>query len=299
MHADPSILVRVPATSANLGPGFDILALALDLWNETRFELGGEGITIQIEGEGSREIPTNRENMIFQAQASFYQQARQALPQGLTIRCQNRIPLGSGLGSSAAAVLTGLAGANALLGQVASPGMLVNLAAEIEGHADNAAAAAMGGLVAVTRARGGWITQRYDLPQWWAAVVLPDFSLPTHSARAALPKTVELADAVFNAGRVGLVIEALISGNPTLLQQVMDDRLHQPYRLPLIPGAADALQAAVERGAAAALSGAGPSVIAFGRSDMAAAAGAMQAAFEQAGLRSRSWLLPVSNRGIS
>ncbi len=298
MRGTQSIRVRVPATSANLGPGFDTLALALDLWNETLFTPGGEGYTATIEGEGRGLLPEDSQNLIFQALAAFYKQTGNPLPSGLSIHCQNRIPLGSGLGSSAAAVVTGLAGANALLGWPASAETLIRMAAEIEGHVDNAAAAALGGLVAAAGAQDGWITQRYDLPAWKIAVVLPDFALSTHAARAALPESVSMADAVFNASRVGLVIEALRSGNLELLRSAMEDRLHQPYRLPLIPGADAALQAAVERGAAVALSGAGPSVIAFGNRGMKAVSRAMQAAFERVGLRSRSWTPGVSNLGV-
>ncbi len=299
MTTPRSITVRVPATSANLGPGFDALGLALDLWNETSFEIGGDGITVDIMGEGSDSLPRDAKNMVARALAAFYEKTDGPLPTGLRIHCDNRIPLGSGLGSSAATILSGLAGANALLARPASPETLLSLAADMEGHADNAAAAALGGLVVAARGAGDWITRRYDLPPLAAAVVVPVFHLPTRSARAALPQSVTLGDAVFNIGRVGLVVEALRSSDFALLRQSMDDRLHQPYRLALIPGAAEALQAAANLGAAAALSGAGPGVIAFGAGNLHEVAAAMQAAFEQAGLKARAWVLPVSNQGLS
>ncbi len=294
-----SARVRVPATSANLGPGFDALGLALDLWNETQFVTGGQGVSVAIAGEGSGTLPRGKENLVARSFARVYAQVGSPLPTSLTIHCENRIPLGSGLGSSAAAILSGLAGANALLGKPLEPQALLGLAADLEGHADNAAAALLGGLVVASRGADGWITRRYDLPPLSAAVVVPALHLPTHSARAALPKSVPLGDAVFNIGRVGLVIEALRSADMALLTQVMDDHLHQPYRLALIPGAAAALQAATRLGASAALSGAGPGLIAFGVGEMGAVASAMQSAFEQAGLQARSWLLPVSNRGLT
>ncbi len=294
-----SITVRVPATTANLGPGFDALGLALDLWNETRFEPCAGGITVSITGEGRDSLPAGSDNLVARALVSFYDQAGSTLPPGLNISCENRIPLGSGLGSSAAAILSGLAGANALLGSPAGPETLLRMAADLEGHADNAAAAVLGGFVIVTQGQTGWITRRYNLPALNAAVVVPDFHLPTHSARAALPKSVDLEDAVFNIGRMGLVIDALRSGDMALLAQAMQDRLHQPYRLALIPGGAEALQAAARHGAAVALSGAGPGVIAFGQGDLSEVAAAISSAFEQAGLSARAWILPVSNQGLS
>jgi homoserine kinase len=218
---------------------------------------------------------------------------------GLQVCCQNHIPLGSGLGSSAAAVLLGLLGANALLGSPLAAPELLELAVKLEGHPDNAAAALYGGLVTVFRApAGGWMVRRFDLPVWQAAYVLPEIDFPTHTARAALPKQVALADAVFNIGRAGLVLEALRTGDALLLGAVMEDRLHQPYRLPIIPGAAEALAGACRAGAAAAaLSGAGPSVIAFLQADPAQVCSAMAAAFAQAGVKARAYALQTTNRG--
>jgi homoserine kinase len=228
-----------------------------------------------------------------------YQRLGVPVPQGLHITCRNSIPLGSGLGSSASAALIGLLGANGLLGNPISRPEILRMASEIEGHPDNAAAALLGGLVVVISQEGEPITRRFDLSMLQAALVTPRFDLPTHAARAALPQKVSMQDAVFNLGRTALVVEALRSGDLDLLGQVMQDRLHQPYRLPLIPGAAEALQAARTAGAkAAAISGAGPSLIAFGGQDLEAVAQAMQAAFMQAGLACRrAAVLNVSNQG--
>lgn len=297
MAANP-IHVRVPATSANLGPGFDCLALALNLWNEARFEPGGSGLRIEISGEGQGTLAQDERNLIAKALLHLFHRVRQPVPAGLKITCINRIPLGSGLGSSAAAILTGLIGANEWLGRPCSPVEMLDLAANLEGHADNAAAALFGGLVVAAAGDNGWLHRRIELPPMKAAVVVPAFRLPTHQARAALPATLSIPDAVFNIGHAALVVEALRSGDLPLLRQALQDRLHQPYRLPLIPGALQALAAAARFGPAA-MSGAGPGLIVFGMDTavLEDAAQAMRSAFEEAGLTARSWVLEVSSRG--
>jgi homoserine kinase len=281
------ITVRVPATTANLGPGFDCLGLALDLWNSAIFRVTAGESRVDAQGEGADQLPRGHSNLILQAASLLFEHCGKATP-GLHLRCINQIPLGSGLGSSAAAVLLGLMGANDLL----------DLAVRLEGHPDNAAAALYGGVVTVIRSPADrWLVRRFDLPDWQAAYVLPEIDFPTHLARAALPGQVMLADAVFNIGRAALVLEALRTSDPVLLGAVMEDRLHQPYRLPLIPGAAAALAAACRSGGAAALSGAGPSVIAFLMTDPGEACRAMTAAFAQAGITARALALQTTNRG--
>lgn len=294
---NPSVRVRVPATSANLGPGFDCLALALDLWNEVDLRLAPAGVHFSISGEGQAEIARDETNLIWRAAAQVFQQAGQPLP-GLRIECRNAIPLGGGLGSSASAILAGMLGANALLGAPFTHRQVLDMAAEMEGHPDNAAAALLGGLVVVAAQDPGFIPVRVAAPLLEVAVVVPDVSLPTKVARAVLPRQVPLADAVFNLGRVPLVVEALRTGNLELLAQVMDDRLHQPFRFKLIAGAEQAAAAARAAGAAAvALSGAGPALIAFG--DAGRLVGALQQGFAQAGVASRGWALAVSPVGAS
>jgi homoserine kinase len=227
-------------------------------------------------------------------------------PKGLRIRCANRIPLRSGLGSSAAAVVAGLMGANALMGEnLLSRQQIVRLAAEIEGHPDNVAAAIQGGLTISATDGEEIMVEKAAIADWDVVVVLPEIKLETREARAALPKEVPLQDAVFNIGRTALVVEALRSGNRDALRQAMEDRLHQPYRLRLIPGAAEAIAAAREAGAAAALSGAGPAVIAFPSTALRAsaqggaekAAEAMEAAFREAGVATRRFLLKAAKSG--
>lgn len=289
--------VRIPATTANLGPGFDCLAMALEMWNEAAFSVEGSGIHVNIAGAGQDTLPKDETNLVARAALLVFDRAGVPAPRGLQIACINEIPTGSGLGSSAAGVLAGLLGANALLGKPFSREEILAMAVEMEGHPDNAAAALYGGLVVVISTPRSFLTHRYDLPRLPVAVVLPEFDFPTRAAREALPKTVPLSDAVFNLGRTALVVEALRSADYLLLEQVMDDRLHQPYRLPLIPGAEAARQAALRAGAAAVvLSGAGPSLLAIGGRPASAAA-AMGSAFDVAGIPSQAFLLETCNAG--
>jgi homoserine kinase len=305
-----SIIVRVPATTANLGPGFDAMGLALDLWNETEFSLtvpkpgsAGRktedgGLVVEISGEGRGVLRTDSGNLLVRSARTLFERREEQFPDGLTICCKNAIPLGSGLGSSAAAIVAGLMGANGLLGQPYGQMDILRLAAEIEGHPDNAGPAVLGGLIVAVMIGHQVVVRKIEAAPLAAVVVVPDFDLPTPAARAALPKLVALKDAVYNLGRSVLVAEALRNGDLELLGQVMDDRLHQPYRLKLIPGAAHALAAARQAGAAAAaISGAGPGMIAFGRGDMAPVGAAMQSAFQSAGLTARSWVLSTSELG--
>ncbi|MHC1782906.1 MAG: threonine synthase [Anaerolineaceae bacterium] len=294
------VKVAVPATSANLGPGFDCLALALDLWNEAVFEPSSNGYSVKIEGEGKDELPGDEDNLIIQSASSVFKRVGATCP-GLKVTCLNRIPLSSGLGSSAAATLMGLLGANEMLGKPLQGEDLLKMASDMEGHADNAAAALYGGLVTVLEVLDGLIWKKYPLPKLAAVLAVPKLDLPTHTARKALPAVVAFQDAVFNSSRTPLVVEALRTGDLTLLGQVIQDRLHQPYRLPLIPGANAAMAAALANGASAvALSGAGPSIIAFleeGSVRKDAVQEAMVVAFMGAGLVARGYDLSVSNQG--
>jgi homoserine kinase len=293
-----SCRVRVPATSANLGPGFDCLGLALDLWNEAEFNLSGEDIRVSVDGLGADCLPRDATNLVAVAAVKAMQALGKPAPHGLAIHCTNRIPPGSGLGSSAAAAVAGLLGGNALAGGGLSQERLLGLATELEGHPDNAAAALYGGLTLSACLDGEVTARRVSVAPLQTVVVLPVFSLSTTDARAALPTQVSRADAVFNIGRTALVIEALRSGDLDLLGKAMDDRLHQPYRFGLIPGAAKAAAAARTAGASAvALSGAGPSLIAFGKDGLESVAQAMAEAFSAAGLSSSRFFLPVSDRG--
>jgi homoserine kinase len=293
-----SITVTVPATTANLGPGFDCLGLALGLHNEVTLTPAESGLEVAVEGEGAGLIPAGPGNLVLRAADRVFEQVGRR-PAGLRLRQRNAIPVGSGLGSSAAATLAGILAANALVDGRLSRNDVLHLATELEGgHADNVAPALVGGLVLVMQEAGEFILELVRLPDFHVAVVLPELDLPTAVARAALPPQVPLADAIFNAARTALLIRALAEGDYAKIGRAMHDRLHQPYRLPLIPGMAAAFVAARQAGAAGvALSGAGPSLIAFAPTGHEQIAAAASAAFHQAGLPARSWLLAPDHQG--
>ncbi len=297
------ITVRIPASTGNVGPGFDVLGLALDLWNAATFALEGDRWRITVTGEGAGALPTDESNLVLRAARRVWEALGQPLPAGLHVRCENGIPLQSGLGSSGAAALLGVAGANALLGHPLSHEEVFALAAAVEGHPDNVAPSLYGGLTASVPAGEGWLVRQLPvaatwLQRRWIAVVVPDVALSTEASRQALPAHVALADAVFNIGHSVLVADAFRTGDAALLAHAFADRLHQPYRLPLIPGAARALEAARDAGAVAAgLSGAGPGLIAFAphMEDAAPVAKAMVAAFQESGIAARGWALKPVN----
>jgi homoserine kinase len=300
--------VKVPATTANLGPGFDALGLALNLWNEAEFVCTEDNkIVVAVSGEGEGKLPGNAENAVAEAALQVYDLTGKHCT-GLQIDCLNRVPLSSGMGSSSAAMLAGMLGANALLGNPLTDEEILKLAIETEGHPDNVAPAMLGGLVASivheNRVFSMRLPAKANHGSIHATIVLPDFDFPTKQARAILPKQVERKDAIFNISRAVLVTEALRTGNLDLLGIAMKDSLHQPYRLPLIPGAIAALEAGKKAGASAvALSGAGPSLIAFSSKaeapygDDTGIGAAMKRAFESAGLSARIFELGTSYEG--
>ena len=247
----------VPATSANLGPGFDCFGLALDLCNEVALDVDASP-DISFEGEGADELPTNGSDMISR---SFEHAARVAgvpVPT-FALHGVNRIPLERGLGSSAAACVAGIMLADRVLHLGLDPDDVLDLAIELEGHPDNAAAAIAGGF---TLAFGDGVLRLDAAPQLRAVVLIPDLRLPTAQARAALVQTVSLADAVYNSSHAAAAVVALTS-QPALLAQVLGDRLHQEARLALVPSVKrvfDDLQAAH---IPVCVSGAGPTLLAF------------------------------------
>ncbi len=294
------VRVLIPASTANLGPGFDCLGLALALYNTVEFTRldPGSGLEIEIEGEGAEQLPADGSNLIALAADSVWEAAGHG-PVGLRIRANNGIPLGSGLGSSAAAVVGGLVAANALLENPLTRSDLLRRAHKLEGHPDNAAAALFGGLTLVSAAGDELMHASLEVPPMKVAIALPEIRLSTIEAREALPTTVPLADAVFNIGRSLFVARALQTGDYDLLAFAMTDKLHQPYRRKLIPGFDSAVQAAREAGAAAvALSGAGPGLAAFAPDKHWEIANAMKAAFESSGLRCKTFVLPVDGQGV-
>lgn len=292
--------ITVPATSANLGPGFDCLGLALNLYNQVIFtETDDSELTITVCGEGTSQIPTDKRNLVYQAaDCTFAQIGRR--PSGFRITQNNCIPVGSGLGSSSAATISGILGANALVDGGLSQAQILALAVEIEGHPDNATPALYGGLTLTLTEDKQLYVEHISIPTLKVVIVLPDFDFPTIQSRATLPQHISRQDAIFNIGRMGLLISALTTADHSKLRLAMQDRLHQPYRFPLIPGSEDVIHAAYGEGATAvALSGAGPSLIAFAPHNHQAISQAMQQGFAQVGLSSQTWLLETTTHGAT
>ncbi len=289
--------IRVPATSANLGAGFDCLAVAFNLWNQAHVEIGGKGFHVHISGEGEGILPEDADNLIIKSFQHTLKTLKVTPPAGVVFHCENHIPLGSGLGSSATAVLIGVIAATVLKPECENKDTWLQISAELEGHADNVAAAIYGGLVAVRKVDGRYKTQLIDIEPDTAVVILPDIDLPTHTTRQALPKNIPLADAVFNISRIPAILEGMRMGDVELLREGLEDRIHQPYRLPLIPGSFEAVQAANQSGAAGALSGAGPSVIAFMPDNEETTTQAMSHCFEEKNMPFRVFHLEMINRG--
>jgi homoserine kinase len=292
-----SLQIRVPATSANLGSGFDCLAVAFNLWNQALVEFSGNGWHIHIKGEGEGILPESEDNLILKAFHFTLTRLGIEPPEGVIFNCVNHIPLGSGLGSSATAVLMGVIAATSLQPDFETRENWLQLSAELEGHADNVAAAIFGGLVAVRKEQSGYKVNLFDIEPDSAVVVLPMIDLPTNTTRAALPKTVSMQDAVHNLSRIPAILEGFRLGDAEVLRAGLDDRLHQPFRLPLIPGSEDAIQVANQMGAAAALSGAGPSIIAFLPENMEAIANAIGDCFQKKNIEYRVFNLELINRG--
>jgi homoserine kinase len=264
------VRVQVPATTANLGPGFDTLGLALSLFNQVEMkETGNPGeLIIEVEGEGASSIPVDRNNVTYQAAQEVFKAAGY-FPAGLHLRLLNRIPSARGLGSSAAARVGGMLAANALLGEPLSKEQLLNMAVRLEGHPDNVAPALFGGLVVASFQDGQVQYRRIEVMDGLTAVLaIPDFELATRAAVEALPALIPVKDAVFNIGQACLLVAGFMTGDWDQVGQAMQDRVHQPFRQSLIPGLNEVLAAARQQGAlGAALSGAGPTVLALTAAD--------------------------------
>ncbi len=294
------VTISVPATSANLGPGFDCLGLALDLHNHVTFTaVSPPALQINVTGIDAHKVPADETNLVYTSANWLFAEVGKR-PSGLIIEQENNIPVGSGLGSSSTAVLAGLLGANELLGRPYTRAQILQFATEKEGHPDNIAPALYGGLVLSVNDHDKLHIERLKIAPQTVVVVLPDFHLLTSAARAVLPQTVPLQDAIFNASRTPLLIRALETADYDLLAIAMQDKLHQPYRIPLIPGMEQAMTAAKQAGASAvALSGAGPSLIAFAPHGHEQIAQEMITRFQDAGLDSRVWHLNLDLQGTT
>jgi homoserine kinase len=289
--------IRVPASSANLGPGFDVLALALDLHLEVEAE---EAARTQIRwgGEGARKIPLSPRNLIVRAAQEPFRAWDRPL-RGLALEVKNEIPIGCGLGSSAAAIVAGISIGAKLRGLTVSRQRILELGLPLEGHGDNLAAALFGGFCVVATGGGAARVHPLEWPARWKAVVfVPDGESPTHEARRLVPTRVPRADVVHNLGRVAEWIVAVSKGDRALLAGAMEDRLHQPARARAYPYLYDMISAARKAGAlGAALSGAGGSVIAIADKQSAAVGAAMKGLAGQSDVAGRVLELRASAAG--
>ncbi len=258
------VSVSVPATVTNLGSGFDALGLALSIHNRFTAEESKSGLKIDVFGEGQERLARNRTNFVYQVMEKVFRRARK-FPRGLTLRLENDIPIGKGLGSSASCVVGGLVLANALVKPKLSQQELLDLAVKIEGHPDNILPAFVGGFTIAVLENGKLTFARHELNRGLRAViVVPDGQILTAKARRVLPKTVPFKDAVFNLSRSALTVSALTAPDLNLLDVSMQDRLHEKYRRKLFPSISRYLEVMKNAGGkGSSVSGSGPTVITF------------------------------------
>lgn len=293
------ITVKVPATTANLGPGFDVLGLALQLYLRVTAKQSSGARQLTYRGRGSESVALDESNLLWRAFTHVARRAQVEAPPAV-IHIENDIPLARGLGSSGAAVIAGVLLANEMCHLKLSQEQLLDYALELEPHPDNITAAMVGGLVAccVTE-EGHSLYAKIPLsPDIKAVVVVPDFPLATTTARAMLPAHYSRADVVFNLQRAVVLTAALSQGRPELIAEVMRDRLHQPYRKVLIPGLAESLELGRIPGLlGVSLSGAGPSVLALAVDNFAEIGGRIQDNFRHHGIKSEVLTLDIEARG--
>ncbi|MFM7427668.1 MAG: homoserine kinase [Elainella sp.] len=302
----PSVTVTVPATTANLGPGFDCLGAALSLYNHFEFNPlpGPEPLHITATGLEAAQVDIDTSNLAYQAFCHLYQQIGQ-LPPPVHLAIHLSIPLARGLGSSATAIVGGLVGANVLAGSPLSPAAVMELAISLEGHPDNVVPALLGGCrLAATQpaqsASPAWsICDVPWHPEILPVVAIPNFELSTAEARRVLPASYSRQDTIFNAAHLGMLLRALETGQSDWLRTALQDRVHQPYRQALIPGYEAVQSAALEAGACGlVISGAGPTLLALaGPTSAEAVKAAMQTAWEDSGITAVAQILPIDPQG--
>jgi homoserine kinase len=295
--------VKVPATTANIGPGFDCLGAALTLYNQFQFTVLADGadLSITVTGLEHNRVSTDSTNLVYQAFCKFYESLDKPVP-AVQIEIQMDVPLARGLGSSATAIVGGLVGANVLAGSPLTPEQIGQLATEIEGHPDNVVPALMGGCrLAATGIDTDW--EICDVP-WHESVVpivaIPDFELSTAEARRVLLSDYSRADAIFNTAHLGLLLRGLQTGNANWLKAALQDKIHQPYRQALIQGYEGVRSRAIAAGAyGLVISGAGPTLLALAGRDRAES---VQAAMEQAwisqGIGTVTKVLQIDTQGV-
>ena len=257
-----SVTVKTPATSANMGPGFDCLGIALDIWNAVSVQVGARGF--DISGYGEDDLPRDSSNMVLASAERVFRELGEPVPE-MRVRCHNDIPTARGLGSSSAALVGGLAAGNALNGDPLSRSDLLQIAARVEGHPDNVAPAIYGGMRIAALENGGVTSAPVPVPTELSAVLyIPSVAMPTDEARGLLGADVPRADAVFNIARAALLVRAMATGDLRHLRIATDDRLHQPARQAIFFPMKNIIRAALGAGALGAfLSGAGSTVLAL------------------------------------
>lgn len=257
------IKVRVPATSANLGPGFDCLGMAINMYNEIHVDEIWGGLDITLSGRYIEGISTGEDNLVYQVMQRVFDSAGYT-PKGLKIHMVNNIPLARGLGSSAACIVGGIVAANSILGGTLTLQQMIDMAVDMEGHPDNVLPAMVGGITVSLKAERDVLYNRFDMDEdMKLAVFIPDFEISTRHARKVLPSSVPMKDAIFNISRAVFLVSALRAGDMKNLHIATQDALHQPYRKKLIPHWDDIIEGCYHFGAKGVfLSGAGPTIIA-------------------------------------
>ena len=257
------ITIKAPATSANMGPGFDCMGIALDLYNTVMIEETASGLEIEILDESRRYLPTDSRNSVYDAMERVFKKVGKR-PDGLKITLDNAIPVTRGLGSSAASIVAGLVGANALTGNELSVSQLLSMAANIEGHPDNVTPSLLGGYAISLMSNNKIKYSRNEIDDKFKfAAIVPDFYLSTKKSRAILPKYTSYKNASYNISHASLLSASLINGDSDGVRAAMKDKLHQHYRLSYIKGGHWIMKSAMEFGAAATyVSGAGPTIMA-------------------------------------
>ncbi|MDP5018767.1 MAG: homoserine kinase [Dolichospermum sp.] len=302
MSVVSNITVKVPATTANLGPGFDCIGAALKLYNEFKFTtLDTSELIIQVSGSEAEKVQTDESNLLYQAFVKLYQHIKQT-PPAVKIEIKLGVPLARGLGSSATAIVGGLVAANYLAGSPLSELQVMELAIAMEGHPDNVVPALFGGCRLAATSSKGW--EICDIP-WHRDIVtvvaIPDFELSTSEARKVVPTEISRADAIFNISHLGLLLRGLATNREEWLTAALQDKLHQPYRQTLIPGYDAVNAAAVAAGAyGMVISGAGPTLLALvDTSQVKSVEIAMANAWTQKGITSIVRSLPLDTQGAT
>ncbi|MBD2040938.1 homoserine kinase [Microcoleus sp. FACHB-672] len=303
MSAVSTVTVSVPATTANLGPGFDCIGAALTLYNQfqfTRLDTTEPALKITVTGIEAERVKTDDSNLAYQAFVHLYQKLAQT-PPAVHIEIVLGVPLARGLGSSATAIVGGLVGANQLAGAPLSEIEVMQLAIAMEGHPDNVVPALLGGCrLAATASDGGW--EICEIP-WHSNIVpvvaIPNFELSTAEARRVLPANYSRTDAIFNTAHLGLLLRGLETGTGSWLRAAMQDRIHQPYRQALIAGYEAVFAAALDVGAyGMVISGAGPTLLALVETQLGeSVAAAMKAAWAHQGVSAEVMSVKLDTQG--